>query len=68
MLELPNFSQMSTLKYDLSHVIKFYWWRHEQKLWRRNLYFKLLSFLIKSGTANFADIIKIAILIIKMKN
>ena len=23
MLELPNFSQMSTLKYDLSHVMKF---------------------------------------------
>ena len=68
MLELSNFSQMFTLKYDLSHVMKFYWWRHEQKLWRRNLYFKLLSFFVKSGIANFADIIKIAILIIKMKN
>ena len=36
MLELPNFGHMTTLK--------FYWWRHEHKLWRHNLYFKVSFF------------------------
>ena len=30
------------LQFNLSHMIKFCWWRHGQKLWCHNLYFKIL--------------------------
>ena len=44
MLELPTLVTWPHLEYNLSHVIKFYWWRHGQKLRLHNLYFKILLF------------------------
>ena len=54
-------------QYNLSHVIKFCWWGHGQKLWHHNLYFKI-PFLRRSRVANFADIIKIEIKQLRIKN
>ena len=48
-------------QYNLSHVIKFHWWRHGQKLWRHKPYFKISLF----QEAIFADIIKIVTIFIK---
>ena len=64
MLELPNFGHMAKLTlwhYDLNHVIKFCWWRHEKKLWRHNFFFKKLLFFWRPGV----DIIKILTTFIK---
>ena len=46
MLELPNFGHMKILQYDLSHVIKLFWWRLGQKLWRHKLYMKTSTVLL----------------------
>ena len=32
------------LHYNLSHVIKFHWWRHRQNFWRHKSYFKIPLF------------------------
>ena len=40
MLELPNFGHMKNLQYDLSHVIKLFWWRHGQN-------YDVISFISK---------------------
>ena len=42
--KLPNFSYWPYLQDCLSQVIKFCLWRHRQKLWLYNLYFKITLF------------------------
>ena len=44
MLGLPNLGHMTTFTNALSQVIKFFWWRHGQKLWRHKLYMKMPYF------------------------
>ena len=51
-------------QYNLSHLIKFCWWRQGQKLWCHKLYFKI-PFLRRSRATIFADIIKIVTIFIK---
>ena len=43
-LELPKFGRMTTLQYNLSHVIRIFWGRYGQKLLRHNLYLKIPFF------------------------
>ena len=52
-LRLVSFSQRSSyqtlvtwphLQYNLSHMMKLFWWRHGQRLWRHNPYFKIPLF------------------------
>ena len=65
-LELPNLGTWPHLQYNLIHMIKCLCWRHGEKLWRHQFYFKI-TFILKRPTAtNFAAIIKIAIMIIKI--
>ena len=52
------------LQYNLSHLIKFCWRLHGQKIWRHNLHLKI-PFLRRPRLANLADIIKIATIFIK---
>ena len=40
MPQLPNFVHMNTSTYNLNYMITFCWWRHQQKLWCHNRYFK----------------------------
>ena len=49
---------------NLSHVMKFIWWFHLQKLWRYEIYFKMLI-LRSPRITNFADIIAVATMFIK---
>ena len=51
------------LLYAFSHVINFCWWSHGQNLWRHNLY---CNILVKPRVACFVDIVKIAIMLIKI--
>ena len=53
------------LQYNLSQVIEFCWWRHGQKGWRHNFYFKKPFFLRSLRVANFVDFIKIATMFVK---
>ena len=62
MLELPNLDHMTNLQYNLNHEIKFYWWRHGDKLWRHNLFFQNTIISRRPRVAIFADIIKIVIM------
>ena len=50
------------LQYNLSHVVKFSSWRHEQKLWYHNLYFEIIFILRGPRVANFAEIFKTVII------
>ena len=52
-LRLVSFSQRSSyqtlvtwphLQYNLSHMMKLFWWRHGQRLWRHNPCFKITLF------------------------
>ena len=54
------------LQYNFSHVIKFYWWYHGQKLWCINFISKYLYFILRRHWVNsFADIVKFATIFIK---
>ena len=65
-LKLPNFGDITKSTVLLSHVIKFCFWRHEQKLWTSKPFFRNPSILRKRRVANFADIIKIAAMFMKV--
>ena len=43
----------------------FYGWRNEQKLWHHNVYLKIIFTLWRLGVADFVEIIKIAMMLIK---
>ena len=62
---LENFSHMLDAQYNLVYVKKSSWWRHGQKVWFHNLYFKIRRPLRRPRIANYADIIKIATMFIE---
>ena len=66
MLKLPNFGHITKSTVLLRHVIKFCCWRHEQKLWTLKPLFRNPFILRKRRVANFADIIKIAAMFMKV--
>ena len=51
--------------YNFSPVIKVCWWRHWQKFWRHNLYFKISLFEEGIEQPFFAEIMKIATMFLK---
>ena len=65
MLGLPNFGHMTTFKNDLSHVIKFFWWRLWTEIMTSQPLHENVFILRKPTVANFADIIKIPTIIKK---
>ena len=65
MLELLNFIRFNLIKYNLNHITNFCWWRHEEELWFHKLYFIMSLFWEGLELPIFADIIKIAAMIIK---
>ena len=65
MLQLLTLVTWPHLWFNLNHVIRIYWWRHGQKLWRHDLFFQITLILRRPGVAIFADVIKIVTIFIK---
>ena len=59
MLELPNFRYMTTLHYNLNHVIKFFIDKSYDVITFINVFINVFI-LRRSRIANFTDIIKTA--------